>query len=109
MARDLLFLGPLATGALSIAKVEAAGGDFGPDGCADWTSWIASVARAGRLGGGGESARSVAFAASETFNLGAFLAGKLRAAGGLIKPTPAENVEKRPNRELGGSTVWVMV
>jgi hypothetical protein len=43
------------------------------------------------------------------FNPAAFPVGKLRAAGGLIKPTPVEYPENRWNKELGSSAEWVQV
>lgn len=52
---------------------------------------------------------SVAIEGTGTFNPAAFLAGKLRATGGLIKPTPVDFPEDRRNKELGSSAEWVVV
>ncbi|GDY10482.1 hypothetical protein LBMAG52_39700 [Planctomycetia bacterium] len=56
-----------------------------------------------------EPGGSVAIEGTGTFNPAAFLAGKLRATGGLIKPTPVDFPENRLNKELGSSAEWVMV
>ena len=70
---------------------------------------VASVAGWIGLGGSVEPGGSVAIEVAATFNPVAFRAGKLRAAGGLIKPTPVDFPEYRLNKELGSSAEWVMV
>ena len=81
----------------------------GRDDCADSTRRVASVAECLGLERASGSARSVAIEGAGTSNPAAFQVGKLRAAGGLIKPTPVDFQENRRNKELGSSTEWVMV
>ena len=63
----------------------------GLDDCADSTRRVASVARSLGLRRSAEPGSSVAIERAATFNPAAFLAGKLRATGGLIKPTPVDS------------------
>ena len=72
----------------------------GRDDCADSTRRVASVAGWLSLGWSAEPGSSVAIEGAGTFNPAAFLAGKLRAAGGLIKPTPVDFPE------IGGTGNW---
>ncbi len=60
---------------------------------------VASVARGAGRDGSAKAAGSVAIEGAEAFNSPAFPAGKFRAAGGLIKPTPAEIPENRQNMD----------
>lgn len=82
---------------------------MGRDDCVDSTWMVASVAGWLGLGVAVELGGSVAIEGAAAFNPAAFLAGKLRAAGGLIKPTPVDFPEDRRNKELGSSAEWVMV
>lgn len=81
----------------------------GHDDCADSTRTVASVAGRGGLSDLPEPGGSVAIEGAAAFNPAAFQVGRLRAAGGLIKPTPVEFPEDRLNMELGSSAEWVMV
>ena len=71
--------------------------------CADSTRMVVSVAGWLGLGRPVEPGSSVAIERAAAFNPAAFLAGKLRAAGGLIKPTPVDFPENRLNKELESS------
>ena len=75
----------------------------GRDDCADATRTVTSVAGQLGLREPIEPGGSVAIEGAETSNPAAFLAGKLRATGGLIKPTPVDSSENRQNKELGSS------
>lgn len=102
MARHVLSSGSPAEGRVSVSHA-------GRDDRADATRTVTSVAGEFGLRRSAEPGGSVAIKGAATFNPAAFPAGKLRAAGGLIKPTPVDSPENRLNKELGSSAEWVMV
>lgn len=101
MARHVLFAGSPATRRVSVILA-------GRDDCPNSTRTVASVA--GRASGRStcKPTGSVAFEGAGAFNSSRFPSGKLRAVGGLIKPTPA-GISETGGTRTGSSAEWVAV